>query len=163
MTGYEIVISIIQFCALLGLVYSLYLTRREFIIRTRPYIGITEIVKKEIKNTNELEFDIYVSNIGSLPAKNAKLYGKFTLTNEGEEPFECETRGSIFPSSKELPSWIIGIRDVDVDAILSGKIELKVNMIIDYYGASKDLYQTISNRTYDPSRDKWIKEEGNWI
>jgi len=163
MTGYEIVITIIQFCALLGLTYSLYLTRREFIIRTRPYIGFTDIVKKESEKTNELEFDVYVSNVGSLPAKNAKLYGKFTLTGEAETPFECETKGSVFPSSKELPTWIIGVRDVDKDAILSGKKELKLNMTVDYYGASKDLYQTSTNRTYDPKRDKWVKEEGNWV
>ncbi len=163
MTGFEIVITIIQFCVLGGLIYSLYLTRREFRIRTRPYIGFTDIVKKESDKTNELEFDVYVSNVGSLPAKNAKLYGKFTLTGEAATPFECETKGSVFPSSKELPTWIIGVRDVDKDAILSGKKELKLNMTVDYYGASKDLYQTSTNRTYAPKRDKWGKEEGNWV
>lgn len=75
-------ITIIQFCVLGGLIYSLYLTRREFVIRTRPYIGFTDIAKKEGDNPNELEFDVFTSNAGSLPAKNTKLYGKFTLTGE---------------------------------------------------------------------------------
>jgi len=162
MTGFEIVITIIQFCVLGGLIYSLYLTRREFKIRTRPYIGFTDIVKKESDKTNEIEFDVYVTNVGSLPAKNAKLYGKFTLTGEAETPFECETKGSVFPSPKELPTWIIGVRDVDKDAILSGKKGLKLSMTVDYYGASKDLYHTSTNRTYDPQRDRWVKEEGDW-
>lgn len=163
MTGFEIVITIIQFCVLGGLIYSLYLTRREFIIRTRPYIGFTDIVKKESDKANELEFDVYVSNVGSLPAKNAKLYGKFTLTDEAETPFECETKGSVFPSYKELPAWYIGVKDIDKEAILSGNKELKLSMAVDYYGASKYMYQTSTNRTYDPQRDKWVKEEGDWI
>jgi hypothetical protein len=163
MTGYEIIITIIQFCVLLGLTYSLYLNRREIVIRTRPYIGFTDIIKKESENTKELEFDVYVSNVGSLPAKNAKLYGKFTLNGKTESPFECETKGSVFPSTKELPTWIIGVRDIDKDAVINGKKELKLNMTVEYYGASKDLYQTSTNRTYDPDRNKWINEEGNWI
>ena len=77
MTGYEIIITIIQFCVRLGLTYSLYLTRREFINRNRPYIGFTDIIRKENETTNELEFDVYVSNVGSLPAKNAKLKAQF--------------------------------------------------------------------------------------
>ena len=163
MTGFEIVITIIQFCVLGGLIYSLYLTRREFKIRTRPYLGFTDIVKKESDKTSELEFDVYVSNVGSLPAKNAKLYGEFTLTGEAETPFECETKGSVFPSPKESPTWIIGVKDVDKDAIFSGEKELKLSMTVDYYGASKDLYQTNTSRTYDPQRDKWVKEEGAWV
>jgi hypothetical protein len=163
MTCYEIVITIIQFFVLSGLIYSLYLTRHEFTIRTRPYIGFTDIVKKKSKKTNELEFDVYVNNVGNLPAKNAKLYGRFTVSGEGEKPFECETKGSVFPYSKELSTWIIGVKDVDKKAILSGKKELKLNMTVDYYGVSKDLYQTSTNRTYDPKRDGWVKEEGNWV
>jgi len=163
MTGFEISVTIIQFSILGGLIYSLYLTRREFRIRTRPFIGVTDIVKKESDKTNELEFDVYVSNVGSIPAKNAKLYGKFTLTGEAEIPFECETKGSVFPSSKESPIWIIGVRDVDKDEILNSKKELKLNMTLDYYGAYKDLYHTSTNRTYDPQRDKWVKEEGDWV
>ncbi len=165
MTGYEITLTIIQFFTLVGLAYSLYLTRREFIVRTRPYLGFTDVVKRENDKANYLEFDVFVSNVGSLPAKNAKLYGKFILTGEAEIPFECETKGSVFPSSKELPTWIIGIRDmsnVDKDAILGGKRELRLDMTIDYYGASKNLYQTRTSRTYDAQRDKWIKEEGEW-
>ncbi|MFC1930157.1 hypothetical protein ACFLW6_04820 [Chloroflexota bacterium] len=96
MTGFEIVRTIIQFCVLGGLIYSLYLTRREFIIRTRPYIGFSDIVKKDSGKKNELEFDVIVSNVGSLPAKNAKLYGKFIVAGEGETNFECETKGSGF-------------------------------------------------------------------
>jgi len=163
MTDFEIIIAIIQFCVLGGLIYSLYLTRREFKIRTRPYIGFTDIVKKKSDRRNELEFDVYVNNSGNILAKNAKLYGKFTLSGEAETPFECETKGSVFPSSKELPSWIIGVKDVDRDAILNGKKELKLTMTVDYYGVSKDLYQTSSNRTYDSQRDKWVKEEGDWV
>lgn len=162
MTGFEIVIIIIQFFVLGGFIYSLYLTRREFKTRTRPYVGFTDVVRKESDKTDVLEFDVYVSNVGSLPAKNAKLYGKFTLDDEAEETFECETKGSVFPSPKESPTWIIGLKDIDKEAILSGKKELKLNMTVDYYGASKDLYQTSTNRTYDPQRDKWVKEEGDW-
>jgi len=62
-----------------------------------------------------------------------------------------------------LPTWIIGISDVDRDAILSGKKELRLSMTLNYQGASKDSYQTRTNRTYDAQRDKWIKEEGDWV
>ena len=163
MTGYEIVITIIQFGLLLGLVYSLRLTRREFMVRARPYIGFSEIVKKDSDKEKELEFDVIVSNVGSLPAKNAKLYGKFIITGEGEIPFECETKGSVFPLSMLFPSWIIGVKDVDKDAILSGAIELKLEMTVDYYGVSKDVYHTSTSRVYDPQRKTWINEEGDWI
>jgi len=163
MTGYEIVITIIQFGLLLGLAYSLRLTRREFVIRTRPYIGFSEVAKKDGDKEGELEFDVIVENIGSLPAKNAKLYGKFTVGGKEEHPFECETKGSVFPESVLSPSWIIGIKDVDKDAILSGAIELKLEMTVDYYGVSKDVYRTSTSRTYDPQRKTWTKEEGDWI
>ena len=163
MTGYEIVITIIQFCVLTGLIYSLHLTRHEFKVRTRPYIGFTNIVRKESDKTDVLEFDVSVSNVGSLPAKNAKLYGTVTITGETEVTFECETKGSVFPSPKESPMWFIEVTDVDKEAILSGKKELKLSMTVDYYGVSKDLYQTSTNRTYDPQRGNWVKEEGDWI
>lgn len=159
MTGYEIV----QFCVLGVLVYSLYLTRREFMIRTRPFIGFANIVRRDSDKTNELEFDVLVNNVGNLPAKNAKLYGKFFVTGEGETDFECETRGSVFPASTALPTWIIGVKDVDKDAILSGSKELKLSMTVDYYGVSKDVYYTSTSRTYDSQREKWVKEEGDWV
>jgi len=163
MTGYEIVITIIQFGVLIGLIYSLYLTRREFMIRTRPYIGFSDIVKKDSDKKNELEFDVIVSNVGSLPAKNAKLYGKFIVTGEGETNFECETKGSVFPASTQMPTWIIGVKDVDKDAILGGSKELKLSMTVDYYGVSKDVYHTSTSRIYDSQRDRWVKEEGDWV
>jgi hypothetical protein len=163
MTGYEIVITIIQVGLLGGLVYSLYLTRREFKIRSRPYIGFSDIVKKDNDKENELEFDVIVSNVGKLPAKNAKLYGKFTIAGESETHFECETKGSVFPESVLAPTWITGVKDIDKDAILNGAKELKLEMTVDYYGVSKDFYQTRTSRVYDPQRKTWIREEGDWV
>lgn len=163
MSSYEIVITIIQFGVLLGLIYSLYLSRREIIIRTRPYIGFFDIVKKDSDKKDEIEFDVIVNNIGSLPAKNAKLLGKFIVTGEEETEFECETKGSVFPTATPMSTWIIGVRDVDKDAILGGQKELKLSMTIDYYGVSKEVYRTSTSRVYDAERDKWIKEEGDWV
>lgn len=161
-SGYEIGATIIQFITLLGLIYSLYLTRQEFTIRTRPYVGFVDLVRKDADNTRKLEFDVFVSNTGSVPAKNAKLYGKFEVEGEGEALFECETKGAIFPSLKELPSWFIGLKDVDRQAVLNGTKQLKLDMTIDYFGVSKTLYKTHSIRIYDCKRDKWVREEGDW-
>ena len=162
MSNYEIALTIVQFSVLAVLLYSLYLTRHEFKVRTRPFIGFTDIVRKDGDKTDELEFDVLVTNVGNLPAKNAKLYGKFFVTGEGETNFECETKGSVFPTSVASPTWIIGVKDVDKDAILNGSKELRLSMTVDYYGTSKDLYKTSTSRAYDAERKRWVKEEGDW-
>jgi hypothetical protein len=90
------------------------------------------------------------------------LYGKVSITDKGEEPFECETKGSVFPSPDVKPAWLIEITDIDRDAILSGSRTLKLNMIVDYYCHGGEKYWTSSNRTYDPSRNDWLDEEGDW-
>lgn len=162
MTGFEIVIAVVQFFTLLVLIGALIFTRGEYKARMRPYIGFEEIKRKEIMKPDEIEFEVNVRNVGQLPAKNAKLYGKFVVTGEEDTPFECETKGSVFPSPEPIPMWVICIKEIDKDAILNGSKTLKLNMTIDYYGSGKGKYWTSSNRTYDPSRNGWTNEEGNW-
>jgi len=162
MAGYEIVISVVQFLTLLALLGTLRLHRSDFKTRTRPYIGFIDIIRKDTRKAKEIEFDVMASNVSSLPAKNAKLYGKFIANDKDETPFECETKGSVFPSSVLKPTWIIGIKDIDEDEILNGSKILRLDMTVEYYGSGKERYWTTTNRIYDAQRDRWIKEEGNW-
>jgi len=162
MTGYEIAISVVQFLTLLVLIGMLVLTRNDFRIRMRPYIGFEEIKLKETNRLDEIEFEVNVRNIGQIPAKNAKLYGKFIVAGEEDTAFECETKGSVFPSNDPVPMWMIGIKEVNKASIINGSKELKLIMTVDYYGSGKDKYWTSSQRTYDSSRNGWMKEEGSW-
>ena len=162
MAGYQIVISIVQFFTLLALIGTLWLNRKEYKTRIRPYIRFDEIKKKDADKSDELEFDVNVRNIGQLPAKDAKLYGEILINGEKDTSFECETKGSVFPSREPIPVWIIGIKEVDKAAILNGSKTLQLKMTLDYYGSGKEKYKTSSNRTYDPNRNSWVEEEGNW-
>ena len=69
MNNYEIAGTIIQVLTVFGLIYSLYLTRREFVVHERPYVGFIEILKKHSDKTNELEFNVLVNNTGVNPVK----------------------------------------------------------------------------------------------
>jgi hypothetical protein len=162
MTPFEIVVSIVQFVTMLALIMALFFTRGDYKARMRPYIGFEEIKMKDTDKSGGVEFEVNVRNVGQIPAKNAKLYGKFIVTGEEDTPFECETRGSVFPSPNPLPVWIIGIKETDKDAILSGSKALQLSLTVDYHGSGKEKYWTSSSRTYDPGRNDWINEEGNW-
>lgn len=162
MTGYEIIIAIVQIGTLIALFLALRLSRDEYRARTRPYIGFDEIKLKDISQADIMEFDVNVRNVGQLPARNAKLYGEFTVDGEEVTSFECETKGSIFPSPEPAPMWIAGIKEVDRDAIVNGTKNLRLTMTIDYYGIAKEKYYTYSTRIYDASRKGWVNEEGSW-
>ena len=162
MINFENVIPIAQFVVMGVLIATLVITKNEYKTRMRPYIGFEEILMKETDKPDKIEFGVNVRNVGQLPAKNAKLYGKCILTGEKDAAFECETRGSVFPSSDSKPMWIIGITDVDKNTVLTGSKTLRLVLTIDYYGSGKKKFQTSSSRTYAPNRKDWINEEGSW-
>ena len=144
MTSYEIIIAVVQFCTLLALIQTLRLSRNEYRSRTRPYIGFEEIKLKDTKETDLIEFEVNVRNVGQLPARNAKLYGEIVADDNEITSFECETIGSVFPSPEPVPMWIAGIKEVDRDAIVKGTKNLRLTMTIDYYGIAKEKYYTYS-------------------
>ena len=162
MTSYEIIIAVVQFCTLLALILTLRLSRNEYRTRTRPYIGFEEVKLKDTKKADIIELEVNVRNVGQLPAKNAKLYGEFAVDGEEITSFECETKGSVFPSPESVPMWIVGIKEVDRDDIVNGIKNLRLTMTIDYYGLGKKKYYTYSTRIYDANRQGWVNEEGNW-
>ncbi|GAH78899.1 unnamed protein product, partial [marine sediment metagenome] len=96
------------------------------------------------------------------PAKDAKLYGEFIVTDEEPTLFECETKGSVFPSTEQIPVWRVFTKETDKEAILNGSKVLQLSMTVKYYGSSGEEYWTSSRRTYDPQRSDWINEEGGW-
>lgn len=161
-TAYEIVMAIVQIVTMSALVIALLLTRNEYKARMRPYIGFGEIRMIDVANPDKVEFEVNVRNIGQIPAKNAKLHGKFLITGEEDVPFECETKGSVFPSPDPQLVWVTGITGVDKDAILNRSKTLQLNLTVDYYGSGKENYWTSSTRIYDPSVNGWASEEGNW-
>jgi hypothetical protein len=162
MTYYQIVITVVQFFTLLALMGTLQLTRNEYRTRTRPYIGFEEVRMKDSQKVDEIEFEVNVRNVGQLPAKNAKLYGEIAIDGNERTTFECETKGSVFPSPTPIPVWIVGIRDTDRNAIVKGTKKLWLSMTVDYYGVGNKKYMTHSSRIYDASRQSWTGEEGNW-
>ena len=162
MTGYEIIIAVVQVGTLIALFLILQLSRNEYRSRTRPYIGFEEIKLKDTKETDLIEFEVNVRNVGQLPARNAKLYGEIVVDDKEITSFECKTIGSVFPSPVSVPMWIVGIKEVDRDAIVKGTKHLRLTMTIDYYGITKEKYYTYSTRIYDANRQDWVNEEGNW-
>jgi hypothetical protein len=165
MTPYEIVVAIVQVFIMLALIIALLFTRGEYKARMRPYIGFGEIKMTDTDKSDEVEFEVNVQNVGQIPAKNAKLYGEFIVAGGETTPFECETKGSVFPSPIPLPIWVIGLKvdkEVDKDAILNGSKALQLTLTVDYYGSGKGKYSTSSSRTYELRRRGWINEQGNW-
>jgi len=162
MTPFEIVVAIVQFFTMSALIIALLFTRGEYKARMRPYIGFGEIKMTDADKSDEVEFEVNVQNVGQIPAKNAKLYGEFVVAGEGTTPFECETKGSVFPSPNPLPIWVIGLKEIDKDAIINGSKTLQLILTVDYCGSGKGKYSTSSSRTYEPRRSGWINEQGNW-
>ena len=74
--------------------------------------------------------------------------------------FEVGTRGSVFPTDEVR--WIIGATDIDSDAIFSGAKDLRLQLKVEYRGSGRELYWTSCNWIYNPQRDAWKDEEGNW-
>lgn len=139
---------------------QLNIVRSDFKTRMRPYLGFTEITREETAAADRLEFKALVKNFGALPARDAKMYGAFTVAEEKPAPFEAGTRGSVFPSYEAM--WRFGATDIDKDAILSGAKTLQLRLSIQYYGSGRERYWTSTNRVYDPQRDDWRDEEGSW-
>lgn len=164
MINLENAIPIAQFVTMGVLIATLVKTMSEYRARMRPYIGFEDIVMKETDISDEIVFEVIVKNVGQLPAKNAKLYGKCTVDEKETTTFECETKGSVFPSSDAglKPTWVVRITEVDKDAILNGSKRLDLTLTLDYHGSGKKKFQTSSIRTYDPNRKDWMNEEGSW-
>ena len=85
--------------------------------------------------------------MGQLPAKNARLYGECVFDDKEIISFECETKGSVFPTSEPIPMWIVGIREVDRDAIMKGTTSIRLRMTLDYYGTGTERYKQERERT----------------
>ena len=164
MINLENAIPIAQFVVMGVLIATLVITKNEYKTRMRPYIGFKDIVVKDTDRPDKIIFEVFVRNVGQLPAKNAKLYGKCIVGGKETTPFECETKGSVFPASDlgSKPDWIVGITEVDKDAILNGSKRLDLVLTLDYYGSGRKKFQTSSSRTYDPNRKDWVNEEGSW-
>ena len=168
MTSYEIVVTIVQFAVrvVVGVTLAVFwrqlsIVQSDFRARMRPYLGFTEITREETGEVDKLEFKALVKNFGSLPAKDAKVYGEFIVTGEEPGPFEAATRGSVFPSYEAI--WRFGAIEIDKDAILSGLKIIKLRLDVEYYGSGGERYQTSTERIYDPQRDDWTNEEGSWV
>ena len=164
MVNLENAMSIAQFVIMGVLIATLVKTMIEYRARMRPYIGFEDIVMKDTDISDEIVFEVIVRNVGQLPAKNAKLYGKFIVDEKETTTFECETKGSVFPGSdaRLKPTWVVRITEVDKDAILNGSKRLDLTLTLDYHGSGRKKFQTSSSRTYDPNRKDWMNEEGSW-
>jgi hypothetical protein len=73
MTPYEIVITVVQFCTVLALILALFLSRREYKVRMRPYVGFEKVEMMDSDKPDEIVFEVKIRNTGQVPAKNAVI------------------------------------------------------------------------------------------
>jgi len=147
--GWALLIQGVIGVALIVTFFYIYRTyesnEREIRERMRPYLGF-EDVRLIRMGKKTIDFEVYVRNSGSLPAKSVKLTGKFRCDNE--EIYECSTMSVVFPSSR-TEKWKLGAEDVPVDEILKGSKFLEVELIIDYCGPKDGPFWTSKKGTFN--------------
>jgi hypothetical protein len=124
----------------------------------RPYLGFDDIVMKDTKDDDNIELDAWVMNYGNIPAVNATVYGEF-LVNTERATFRCSTKGAVFPSPKTRERWLVGAREIDKRAILSGEKTLILKLDIEYFSSAGKKYITKTSRTWDHHRKSWVNVE----
>jgi len=131
--------------------------RREASLRMRPYLGFDDIAFKNTEEDDVIELDAWVMNCGNIPAVNATAYGEFVVNEKENALFRCETKGAVFPSARER--WLVGVKEIDKKAILSGEKTLVLKLNIEYFSSAGKEYVTKTTRTLDYQRMGWKNAE----
>jgi len=131
--------------------------RQEAALRMRPYLGFDDISFKDTEKEDVIELDAWVVNYGNIPAVNATAYGEFVVGDSENAVFRCETKGAVFPSARE--KWLVGVMEIDKQAILSGKATLELKLNIEYFSSGRKKYITETSRTLDYQNKSWINVE----
>ena len=163
-SDYFIAYIVLQSITLIALVGTLiffglqwYGARREASLRMRPYLGFVDIAFRETDKDDVIELDAWVMNYGSIPAINATAYGEFVINKSESALFRCETKGAVFPSSRER--WLVGVTEIDKKAIFSGEKTLILKLNIEYFSSTGKKYTTNTGRTLDYQRTSWMNVE----
>ena len=169
MSGYEFIAVIMQSVTSFILLVALLLiwlqhrkTQQEFKSRMRPYLGFYEIKNFKFIRDDRLEFEVYISNTGSLPAKNVTLSGQCLLDGSGSATFESPTKGAVFPSGKP-EKWAIGITDIKTATIISIERMLTVELKVDYYSPTGGHFWTSKKGVWDIDREEMTNVEDDFI
>lgn len=136
---------------------SINLTKQNFELTNRPFIGINRVDVKFVDNGRLNPFFEYI-NFGNVPAKEIII--EFFITINSKQVFNFNsTINNIFPTNTSM--WA-DVFELDFKSMFSSNDTFIFTMNISYNGVTKTKYSTKELYKYDSIGDKFTTIESVW-